>query len=275
MAADGLFIYVEVVNYKKFKGRNDVDKPSWFRCSNSIFDDDDLHDFSAAEMCAWWYILAQSSRQTSAVVRLNLEKVDAQHRKFSRDELQSAITKLCTTPKPIIRVAKESDIKRNRRVTPKPRIGQDRRGQDITGERKGDPPPPDLKISGLIIKELCGDPDVELAVAQVPEVLQREWVGKYDPAWLKSSLARAIAHGLKKDQVKSPAAISNWCGRLTSWFENERRPRLKTKPPPESKKEWKNSKPHDPDARARALAKNPELAEKLKKIKGVQAKVGA
>lgn len=94
---DGEFIFVKLrpKSFTKYiKCRKDIERPGWFKCSNRLLEDDDLSKFSAAEVCAWVYIMSLSSLQQRASVRINLLKSDALKRKFSREDLFSAIDKL-------------------------------------------------------------------------------------------------------------------------------------------------------------------------------------
>lgn len=90
-------------------------------------------------------------------------------------------------------------------------------------------PPPEASQVG-VAEELRGNPDVEHALAQVPMLLQRTWIETYEVVWLRQSLARAVAHGIKRDGITDVAGIRNWQKRLDSWFSEERKPKFKPKP---------------------------------------------
>lgn len=94
---DGEFLFVKLrpKSFTKYiKCRKDIDRPGWFKCSNRLLEDDDLDNFSAAETCAWLKILSLASEQQSASIRINLLKINALIRKFTRADLMSAIDKL-------------------------------------------------------------------------------------------------------------------------------------------------------------------------------------
>lgn len=94
---DDAFIYVKLrpKSFAKYiKCRKDIDRPGWFKCSNRLLEDDDLDNFSASETCAWLKILSLASEQQSASIRINLLKINALSRKFTQQDLLSAIDKL-------------------------------------------------------------------------------------------------------------------------------------------------------------------------------------
>lgn len=225
---DDIFLYVEVMGFKKFKGRTDVAHPSWFRCSNEILEDDDFHDFTAAEMCAIVYIFSQSNKQTSAVARINLEKVDGLSRKFNRDDLQSAIKK--ATLRGILRLHVTPPLRpRNADVTPPGRIGEDRRTDETEEESESaaNLPPANAsqnKTMGIVLPELAGNSKREQALSTIPTDLQQEWIDTYDLQWLKNAMLKAISNYAKKDPVDT---LSDWEGKLIHWFAIEKKPKYK------------------------------------------------
>lgn len=221
-------IEIEIRGYDKYKCRKDIVNPQWFKCSNQIFDDDDLYDFSLEEMAVWLYILSQASKQKSKVVRLSVRKAAM---RISSGLLRQTIKKLCdlkivTQSVQVPTGSRPDPVQVPTGIRAQEGIGEERKGE----EEEGNLPPPEASPPGAI-GELRGDPDVEHALSQVPEIQQRAWLGKYDLPWLKESLIRAIAHGMKRDGVTSPRAITNWQRRLDSWFIEERKAKLKPKPP--------------------------------------------
>lgn len=253
---DEIFIFVELrqKSFDKYvKARTDVDKPGWFKCSNRILDDDDLHDFSAAELCAWLHIMSLSSQQQSPRVRINLEKSDALRRKFTRQDLQSAIAKLTA-----IGILRDTSTLRPRDVDVTQR-GEDRIGEDQRGEEPTTPadetfPGEDFGIA----PELAGNSKREQVLPTVPLSTQREWLEKYDPGWLKESLVRAIDHYSKGKTI----AEVDWPDRLGRWFSQERKPKLRPKPKPDRVKDPPSPWPTGKDN----VLRDPRLQQQLSKV---------
>lgn len=76
-----------------YNPRNDIKQPSWFRMSNSFFEDPDFYDFTIPEMMAWIYLMAQASKKSSGMINVNFAHAQRVGRLTKRD-LDSAIEKL-------------------------------------------------------------------------------------------------------------------------------------------------------------------------------------
>jgi hypothetical protein len=84
---------VEIINWDKFNPRKDFKTPTWFACSNGLFDNHEFFDFSHTEMLSWIYILSLASKKKSKVVTIHwshLEKVG----RIKQKEFLAAIQKL-------------------------------------------------------------------------------------------------------------------------------------------------------------------------------------
>lgn len=86
-------ITVTLRNWKKFNGRSDVKKPSWFRLDASLIDDPEFFDFSAEEFKAWIYILSMCCRKNKGTIRLFFGHAESSS-KISKKCLFSAVRKL-------------------------------------------------------------------------------------------------------------------------------------------------------------------------------------
>lgn len=237
---DELFIFVELKakSFEKYiKARADVDKPGWLKCSNRLLDDDEFYEFTAAEFAAWYYIMSQSSIQQSPKVRLILDKVDAYRRKFSRDELRSAILKLkaLNILKPESRNVDVTPTSRERNVDVP--LGEERIGEDcikavvvVNTAREETPPSADAlqnKFIGPVHPDLGGNSKREQALSKIPYDLQQEWVDTYKLSWLRNKLLKAIDHYSKNIPVE---LINDWEGKFLKWFAMEKTPEYKPKP---------------------------------------------
>lgn len=235
-----VFIYVEVKNFAKYiKCRSDVEEPSWFKLSNDLLDDDDLHEFTGAEICAWIHIMSLSSKQQNPVVRINLEKIVAFKRKFRRSDLLSVIGKLSAME---ILTVHESPPLRTRNVDVPP----EERGRDGMGQEESESSSSSETFEGKIglHPDLAGNSEREQVLPLVSKSLQDEWVKKYDPSWLKNAIVKAISH-YRQDRPANE--IADWQGKLVHWFTIEKKPKLRAKPPPpkppkEPPKPWPTGK---------------------------------
>ena len=256
---DELFIFVELKakSFEKYiKARADVDKPGWLKCSNRLLDDDEFYEFTAAEFAAWYYIMSQSSIQQSPKVRLILDKVDAYRRKFSRDELRSAILKL----KALNILKPES---RNVDVP----LGEERIGEDcikavvvVNTAREETPPSADAlqnKFIGPVHPDLAGNSKREKALREVTYDLQQEWVDTYSLPWLKTKLLKAIKNYSKNNPVD---LVKDWEAKFLKWFAMEKEPEYKPKPRLATVKQLPTPWPTG------ALA-DPQILENLRKAK--------
>lgn len=109
--------------------------------------------------------------------------------------------------------------------------GKGREGNRTEGGGAEFSPPPQDAPRQKRTAEIGEAPLIAAVLEDVSHDLQTLWRDKYDAAWMKESLARAIAYHLKKEGVDTVQAISNWQRRLDSWFAQERKPKYKTKPP--------------------------------------------
>lgn len=219
---DELFIYVELKekSFEKYiKARNDVEKPGWHKISNRLLEDDELWDFTAAETCAWLYILSQSSIQQKKRVRLTLDKVDAFKRKFNRDDFNNAIKKL--TELGVLDSHVTSTARARNVDVPLERIREDKK-------RVEEEAPPAIasqnEFTGVILPALAGNSKREQVLARIPLDLQQEWVETYDLKWLKDSLLHAVQVYSKTDPVE---CIQDWPTKLVRWFKIEKKPKYK------------------------------------------------
>lgn len=244
---DDLFIFVELKqkSFEKYiRARADVEKPGWFKLFNRVLEDDEFYNFTASEICAWIYIMSQASIQQNAKIRLILDKVDAFRRKFSRDDIRNAITKLKNLG--ILVPGATSDVTptlrpRNAAVS----LGEERIGEDWIGDKnkaggegggilKIEPPPADAaqnKPMGIILPDLAGNSAREQVLAKIPIDIQQEWLDRYDLIWLKQSLLHAIQNYAKDEPLD---LIKDWPTKLTRWFKIEKKAKFK----PEKKIDW-------------------------------------
>lgn len=249
---------------KYIKARADVDRPGWFKCSNQLLDDREFHDFTAAEICAWFYIMAESSILKSPKVRIIMDRVDSHRRKFSRDDLKSAISKLKGLGILLTDVA--SDVT----STLRPRsadvtLGEDRIGEEgirvvvappaIASQKNG--------IIGPVLAELGGNSKREQALSTVPLDLQQEWLEMYDLQWLRNAILKAVSNYANKDPVDS---IGNWEAKFVHWFSIEKKPKLKFKAAVEEKQPV-ISKAHSLTPIGDIFERHPELAKKRDAIR--------
>lgn len=86
-------VEVVIANFEKYKGRGDVENPTWFRCSNRLLEDPDFYHLSFPELAVWVQIMCLSSRKRSATVVLSFEHCDRACR-LPREVIVSAIEKL-------------------------------------------------------------------------------------------------------------------------------------------------------------------------------------
>lgn len=239
---DELFVFVTLRNYDKYKGRKDVQEPRWFQCSTKILDDDDFADLTGAQMCAWLHILVQAKTQKSASVRINLEKVDALRRKFSREDLIRVI-ELMKERGPLLpdgegagdsrtRSVRNPYARRTEKVPPEERRGEEIREEEKESAAGAEPPPAEASPQGKILPELAGiSPAAGAALAETTLDFQEHLVGMYEIKWLRASIARAVV-------TLSGGGPVNWQKRLGSWFVNEKRPKFKpTERPPRAPRE--------------------------------------
>jgi hypothetical protein len=241
-----LFIYVELRNFEKYRGRKDIEKPWWFACSNTIIEDDDFADFTPSMLLAWIYILSLSSQQKSAIVRINLDKVDGLKRKFSREDLTEVIKRM-EQRGPLIpgvqcelaeRLANTSRTEPVRNASP---TGQDRRGQNKTGgegkapaENKSPPPPAAVAnavLEGALTAILGRDQNSHLGLALrlVPFEILNDWRLRWTDESIRKTAKKIVNKLIAKeggfDKVK------NLGSRLAANMENERES-LKPRPAP-------------------------------------------
>lgn len=216
---DDIFLFVEVMNFKKFKGRTDVEKPSWFRCSNEILEDDDFHDFTAPEMCAMIYIFSQSNKQTAAIARLNLEKIDGLNRKFNREDLRSAIAK--AERREILKLHVTPPLRgRNVDVTSTYRIGEDRQ-TDTTDEEESVPPkePQAPPASDLASPRERPSGNLQNLLAAIPEASKLALIesckGYGGEDFMKSAAANAFAFHSSRPE-SAGWKISHWVSKISA-----------------------------------------------------------
>lgn len=262
---DDLFIDVQLKekSFERYiKARADVEKPGWFKFSNRMLDDDEFYDFTAAETCAWIYVMSQSSLQRSSKVRLILDKVDAFRRKFSRDDLRSVIAKLKD-----LGILKSHVTSTLRGRNGGGSLGEERIGEERNiagGEEKIKTPPTEVPILGTVLKDLAGNSKREQVLSRIPIETQQDWVDTYDTKWLKDSLLHAIETHSKNNPID---CVKDWPEKLARWFKIEKKPKFKTTTSPpvkirEPEKPWSN------DGHLKAL-KDPLVAANLRKLKSL------
>lgn len=85
--------YVEILSWKKYNGRNDVDRPSWFRCQNSIFFDEKFNDFSLEEIGVFVFLMSYASTNQTGVFRNHVARL-AGFARTSETVFREALSKL-------------------------------------------------------------------------------------------------------------------------------------------------------------------------------------
>lgn len=227
-------IVLELRSFEKYKARSDVKKPTWFKCSNDIFDDDDLFDFSLEEMAVWCYVMAQSSKQQSQVVRISIRKASA---RISLKLLNATIDKLVKLG---IVTKYDPDTLRARNVDVtsacETRTLEEIR-RDLKDEKREDAPaaPPS---QGFLnqgedignVAGLQGNSLLDQVLPQVSIAIQRSWVETFDSAWLKLCLVRAVEHHMGRAAAQRPNDIKDWSKKFSAWLGHERDPKLRAKP---------------------------------------------
>lgn len=256
---------VEIVlnGFEKWKARKDVENPSWFRCSNRVFDDDDLFEFSLEEMAVWWYIMALASQQQSSHVRIHLRKAST---RISPDLMLNTISKL----KEIGIVHSPDDVTatlrgRNADVTsagscqkssPERPRAEDRTRDKKRREKKeeirvvGEPPAataPDESLFELkngaasqggpeptaptprksfgVIDSLRGDDTRELVLDSIHPDTQKTWAKRYEINWLKEKIDQCIEYYIAETNAEA-SRIDQWGLKLTTWLRREKKPAL-------------------------------------------------
>lgn len=87
-------IKIQIVKWEKFNPRKkELKSTSWFRLSNSIFENPEFFEFSHSELCVWFYILSQASRKQSDIIEINRAHSKKIGR-FSNKNLENAVAKL-------------------------------------------------------------------------------------------------------------------------------------------------------------------------------------
>lgn len=74
-----MFITVEIINYKKYNPRKDIENSSWFRMQHNFFENHEFHDFTDEERLFWIYLICCASLKNKGTINLSighaLEKV--------------------------------------------------------------------------------------------------------------------------------------------------------------------------------------------------------
>lgn len=65
--------FVRIRNFKKYKGRTDVEHASWFRLSNRFLEDPEFFGFSSDEKLVWIEYMSISSYKNSDVIHISYE----------------------------------------------------------------------------------------------------------------------------------------------------------------------------------------------------------
>lgn len=216
---DGEFIFVKLrpKSFTKYiKCRKDIDRPGWFKCSNRLLEDDDLNKFSAAETCVWLKILSLSSEQQSALVRINLLKINALVRKFTLQDLLSAIEKLKA-----LGILK-TDVTRTLRGR---NVDVTQRGEDRIGEEKkreeeeraaaqNENPPASVSASpsGGKFKS------AKDLLAAIPQITRDAWLVAHGLALLESATGNAFAYHSTRPE-SADWEICTWASKINSAIE--------------------------------------------------------
>lgn len=123
-------VTVTINNYAKYKGRKDVENPSWLKLSNRILEDPDFYHFTHEEILVWVQILARASQKQQETVVLDLTHCERVCR-LTPAAVHSAIEKLQALS--IISVVTSKKVRRNVDVTPTLRGIEERREEREEG----------------------------------------------------------------------------------------------------------------------------------------------
>lgn len=219
---DEAFVFVKLrpKSFTKYiKCRKDIDRPGWFKCSNRLLEDDDLDNFSAAETCAWLKILSLASEQQSALVRINLLKINALVRKFTQQDLFNAIDKLKA------RGILKNDVTptlRGRNVDV-PQRGEERIGEEKNKAEEGGPesrnppacifPPPNEGERGATIDGI---------LSSIPSLTMDAWTTACQTygghIFVREAALNALAfHGSRAESASWE--ISTWVSKINAAIE--------------------------------------------------------
>jgi len=69
-------IQIEVLNWKKYNARNDIQNPWWFKFDNHFFDDPKLANYLDSEKLLWILILTMASREQKNVFTLKYSYIE-------------------------------------------------------------------------------------------------------------------------------------------------------------------------------------------------------
>ncbi len=86
-------IQIKITNWKEYNGRNDVQRPHWFRLENSLFENPKFYRFSHSEIVAWIYMMSQASKLGSDTINVIFEHANRAAR-IKKKDILSAIIKL-------------------------------------------------------------------------------------------------------------------------------------------------------------------------------------
>lgn len=86
---------IKILNWEKYNPRrSDVTHPSWYKFSNSYWEDQKMYDLSHKEHCVWLYLLCQCSKQQKDCIDINPRLAKDQLKIYHRSALDKALSKL-------------------------------------------------------------------------------------------------------------------------------------------------------------------------------------
>ncbi len=147
--AESNSVTVIVTKFQKYKGRKDVENPSWMKVSNRLLEDPDLYHFTHEEMLVWLQILARASQKQCETVVLDVTHCERVCR-LSPTAVHSAIEKLQALK--IIDRVTSARRRRNVGVTASLRGIEENREEKKREEENREEPPAGLDFEKLYEK---------------------------------------------------------------------------------------------------------------------------
>lgn len=204
-------IWVKVRKFIDYKGRKDVPRCSWFRCSNRILEDADFFEFTHGEMIVWFYILALASQKNSDTIFISFAHADRVCR-LKKSVIQSAVKKLMGNQIDPVDV---SGALRDRHEPDTAKSSTDRQTDiqtDTAAGANSSPPPRSMsdpvKFSSL--NDLLGAFD---------EGTRQTWAELYANDEYRHRQATKAWDYYRTNPQKLPKNLKGWKRALNHWFE--------------------------------------------------------
>lgn len=252
-------VYVEVKKLFKLylKRTNDVKTLSWFSLPFETLTGPDFFRLTPGELKFFLWIVSVAAKEKNPVVKVDVEHA-AYNLKLSAEEFHSMCSKLEgkqtivrpagyvyvpeEDPEEITSGEGEEDAEKTSAAASRPprgrnlaSTGEERRGEDLTGEKKKKVPPAksdwseseQAAATASFLNEFGSDPEMAKALRIISPTVINMLVKKYARPWLDESLAQAILHQKSKQGKSDIAKLRDLDVRLLSWFKDEQKPQFR------------------------------------------------